>query len=443
MQDNAKTALVVDDSKLARYVLKEMLLDLGMKVETADSGEEALGYLAAHQPDLIFMDHIMPGMDGLQALKAIKEETKTHAIPVLMYTSKRDESYREEAKKLGAVGVLPKKLKPSQLERILTQLNMIVERPKEEATINLKSQAAITAASQKKVSNALETLASNASEELEKDTMRALFAQLLNEQRDAIQQDQEKLIKSMKGKKAANNASFLAWPGILAPITVLALVILAIIPWFMSFSGQSDNSVNLKSQVIEQQKQMQDLKQSVEELKKLTLQKKRLQHNERYTAIQWALNRDTQIAYSEGLYGEKSLLLASELIEHLNAMQFKGNVRMRFHSGLFCEQTLNDDRKIMAPANTPFSECSIATEEEFKERIEPSIGFINFLSEAKTQFPDIHIMIEEMGSQQPSFPYPEMSEVQFAGEWNRIAMKNHRLEIALEARTTDGMIGQL
>jgi CheY-like chemotaxis protein len=67
-----KTALVVDDSKLARYVLKEMLIDLSIKVETAESAEEALGSLSAFRPDVIFMDHMMPGMDGFQAVQAIK-----------------------------------------------------------------------------------------------------------------------------------------------------------------------------------------------------------------------------------------------------------------------------------------------------------------------------------------------------------------------------------
>ena len=116
-----KTALVVDDSKLARYVLKEMLIGFGIKVETSESAEEALGSLSAFRPDVIFMDHMMPGMDGFQAVQAIKNDPKTATIPILMYTSKDDGMYVSQARALGAVGVLPKKLKPVQLEKVLIQ----------------------------------------------------------------------------------------------------------------------------------------------------------------------------------------------------------------------------------------------------------------------------------------------------------------------------------
>ena len=120
-----KTALVVDDSKLARYVLKEMLLELGLQVETAESAEEALGSLSAFRPDVIFMDHMMPGMDGFQAVQAIKNDPKTAMIPILMYTSKDGGVYVSQARALGAVGVLPKKLKPVQLEKVLMQLRLV------------------------------------------------------------------------------------------------------------------------------------------------------------------------------------------------------------------------------------------------------------------------------------------------------------------------------
>ena len=120
-----RVALVVDDSKLARYVLKEMLLDLGIKVETAESAEEALGSLSAFKPDVIFMDHMMPGMDGFQAVQAIKSDPKTASIPILMYTSKDEGVYVNQARALGAVGVLPKKLKPVQLQEVLVQLRLV------------------------------------------------------------------------------------------------------------------------------------------------------------------------------------------------------------------------------------------------------------------------------------------------------------------------------
>ncbi|UCE77836.1 MAG: response regulator, partial [Gammaproteobacteria bacterium] len=59
-----KRALVVDDSKSARLVLRRMLEKHGIAVETVESARAALDFLGNQRPDVIFMDHMMPGMDG-------------------------------------------------------------------------------------------------------------------------------------------------------------------------------------------------------------------------------------------------------------------------------------------------------------------------------------------------------------------------------------------
>mgnify|MGYP001248739291 FL=1 len=92
-----------------------MLADQDLRVETAESAEAALLFLATHRPDVIFMDHMMPGMDGFQAVKAIKENPATATIPVMMYTSQSGELYVGQARALGAVGVLPKQIKPVEV----------------------------------------------------------------------------------------------------------------------------------------------------------------------------------------------------------------------------------------------------------------------------------------------------------------------------------------
>ena len=66
-----KTALIVDDSKSARVVLKRVLETHDLDVDTTESAEEALDYLIGNRPDVIFMDHLMPGMDGFEAVSAI------------------------------------------------------------------------------------------------------------------------------------------------------------------------------------------------------------------------------------------------------------------------------------------------------------------------------------------------------------------------------------
>ena len=102
-----------------------MLADHDLRVETAESAEAALEFLALHRPDVIFMDHMMPGMDGFQAVKAIKENPATATIPVMMYTSQSGELYVGQARALGAVGVLPKQIKPVEVREVLRSLHLL------------------------------------------------------------------------------------------------------------------------------------------------------------------------------------------------------------------------------------------------------------------------------------------------------------------------------
>jgi CheY-like chemotaxis protein len=123
-----KRALVVDDSKSARVVLSRMLEKYGIEVDSAESAESALDYLKDHHPDVIFMDHLMPGMDGLQAVREIKANPDLAGIPVMMYTSQEGEIYGGQARASGAVGVLPKSIRPIDVTKALYQLQLLPER---------------------------------------------------------------------------------------------------------------------------------------------------------------------------------------------------------------------------------------------------------------------------------------------------------------------------
>jgi CheY-like chemotaxis protein len=107
----AKRALVVDDSKSARIFLTALLEQHALEVDAAETAEQAIDYLTRHRPDVIFMDHLMPGMDGFQAVQAIKSNPRTATIPILMYTSQEGELYLGQARALGAMGVLPKQVR--------------------------------------------------------------------------------------------------------------------------------------------------------------------------------------------------------------------------------------------------------------------------------------------------------------------------------------------
>ena len=98
---SSKRALVVDDSKSARAFLSRILERHEITVDAAESAEAAIDYLTRNRPDVIFMDHMMPGMDGFQAVQSIKNNPRTSAIPILMYTSQEGDLYLGQARALG------------------------------------------------------------------------------------------------------------------------------------------------------------------------------------------------------------------------------------------------------------------------------------------------------------------------------------------------------
>ncbi|MEO8064218.1 MAG: response regulator [Pseudomonadota bacterium] len=125
---SAKRALVVDDSKSARAFLSRILERHEIAVDAAESAEAAIDYLTRHKPDVIFMDHMMPGMDGFQAVQSIKNNPRTSTIPILMYTSQEGDLYLGQARVLGAEGVLPKQIKQADVTKMLYQLRLVSDR---------------------------------------------------------------------------------------------------------------------------------------------------------------------------------------------------------------------------------------------------------------------------------------------------------------------------
>jgi len=115
-------ALVVDDSSTSRMLLTKILRKMDIHCEQASSGEDAISQLSWYHPDFIFLDHIMPGMDGFETLKVIKGRPDTKNIPVIMYTSQHAHKYYEEAHALGAAGVISKQVDRDKLYLMINRL---------------------------------------------------------------------------------------------------------------------------------------------------------------------------------------------------------------------------------------------------------------------------------------------------------------------------------
>tara|TARA_R110002049_G_scaffold77563_6_gene198376 strand:+ start:766 stop:1131 length:366 start_codon:yes stop_codon:yes gene_type:complete len=114
-----KKILVVDDSPTERFALTEVLTANGFEVVSAENGEDAVVKSKAELPDLILMDVVMPGMNGYQATRTISRDEATRAIPIIICTTKGQETDRIWGMRQGAHDYLVKPIDHTELlERI-------------------------------------------------------------------------------------------------------------------------------------------------------------------------------------------------------------------------------------------------------------------------------------------------------------------------------------
>jgi twitching motility two-component system response regulator PilH len=107
--------LVVDDSATERYFLSDILIKNGFSVSTAENGEEALLKVKADRPQLILMDVVMPGQNGFQVTRAINRNPETQDVPIIMCTSKGQETDRIWGLRQGARDYIVKPVDPQEL----------------------------------------------------------------------------------------------------------------------------------------------------------------------------------------------------------------------------------------------------------------------------------------------------------------------------------------
>ena len=120
-----KTIMIVDDQPHVRQLVEISLRRDDWRVVAVESGEAAIAQASAQPPDLVIMDIMMPGgMDGFQAIEALKRHPATAACPVLVLTAKSQESERRRSLDLGAAGYLAK---PFKLATLIAQVEKLLQ----------------------------------------------------------------------------------------------------------------------------------------------------------------------------------------------------------------------------------------------------------------------------------------------------------------------------
>ena len=111
-----RNVLIVDDSKTELMFLSEMLKKAGFAVTTAENAEDAQRRLEQAKPDLILMDVVMPGQNGFQLTRAISRDPRYTDIPIIMCTSKNQETDRVWGMRQGARDYITKPVDPAELQ---------------------------------------------------------------------------------------------------------------------------------------------------------------------------------------------------------------------------------------------------------------------------------------------------------------------------------------
>jgi len=107
--------LLVDDSKTELLALSDMLSKRGYEVRTAENGEDAMRRLSEEKPDLILMDVVMPGQNGFQLTRAITRDPQFADVPVIICTSKNQETDKVWGMRQGAKDYVVKPVDADEL----------------------------------------------------------------------------------------------------------------------------------------------------------------------------------------------------------------------------------------------------------------------------------------------------------------------------------------
>ena len=416
-----------------------MLADQELRVETAESAEAALEYLTAHRPDVIFMDHMMPGMDGFQAVKAIKENPATATIPVMMYTSQSGELYVGQARALGAVGVLPKQIKPVEVREVLRSLHLLPG----DAPPAPSRRAGDTPGL-----SSLESVNSPADwsdlhrwlQEMLADHNRALRADLETTVSRVLV---ERLPPAGEMAPAATRLPF--WPAG-ALIATLAAVAATFVWLHLDSEAQwravTRQNMGLLSEL--NALRASDVVEASNAVARPALAtgagaagSAAADPAGLAAALEWSVNQGASYPPDALPFDDVRLGKLTGLLDRLATLDFRGTVRLEGHVGDFCMRRATDGSWSMAADDLPMSRCErlgMPPDEARTESGRQSVAFANYLAELGVTGGQVRVELEPLGNTRPLVAYPLVTDGMTAGEWNIVARQNHRVEVKLAAK---------
>jgi CheY-like chemotaxis protein len=452
-----KRALVVDDSKSARVILSRMLEKYDIEVDMAESAEQAMEYLKSNRPDAIFMDHLMPGMDGLQAVQAIKGNPQTAMIPIMMYTSQEGELYVGQARALGAMGVLPKQVRPVDVSKVLYELHLLPDRRDMTeaalAPVELEDGApverapAAAAGATVDWGRRVELAVKDQAVDVRRFIVASLdsfAARIVSDVRDALPAPALEPLPVVPPRAAPS-----MWPWV-AGILAVSLVAMAFAAsWLMArgdvAKAQADIA-GLTAANTELQRARVDLSATIKDLTAdLATATATSAAGAPLTAASAGAafaSRVEPVPYGEIPFDRSRVDVLRELLSKLEAQGFHGVVKITSLAGLFCLSGNTADGFAPAAASVPAGKCDLIGnpfDESLSGQQRQSLAFANLIAGVRQRTSGaITVSIENAGSARASTPYPTRTEALTAGEWNRAAAINNRVEFVAESGANTG-----
>ena len=440
---SAKRALVVDDSKSARVVLSRMLEKYGIEVDTAESAESALDYLGRRRPDAIFMDHLMPGMDGLEAVKLIKSDPVTATIPVMMYTSQEGELYVGRARAAGAVGVLPKTIKPIDVTKVLFQLKLLPDRrdrspsalqPVDEAGQPSAPLAAdlpeAVQVADGRLRGVVAALLKEQSLELRRfivSTLESHSQRLVAELRPAQQEVPEPVPVPSPPEPGSEGRPW-GWIVALAAL-VVALAVLGALYWQ---SLQTAREVERARARLEMESA--SLRSTLDEVRagRAASVSSRLAASAPEPRVEVI-----GVPYGEAPLAPERVEAVRSLVAGLESSGFRGTVTIETVPGIFCLSGSAEAGYAPASPNLPAADCSHRGnpfDESLTGAARQPVAFANLVASLRRRTEGgIGLTLVQGSPDHTVVGYPSL-ETATAGTWNEAASTNNRLEITVVAR---------
>lgn len=341
-----------------------------MAVDAVDSAESGLEYLADTHPDLIFMDHLMPGLDGFEAVKRIRSNPALAHIPIVMYTSRGGDIYVGQARALGADDLLRKPPTADELDGVLERLESRGQLAVEAGTADLGVESEEPGVEVSEPHSPMPQPVEHIGD-------------------DRATGDADEIPPASPGSSAAP----VGW--------WLAAVASVLVVWLLFAAGGRSPAVDADSLAAD---------------------------------LQWLGNRGATYAFGDVPFSDSRLAVVERVVDALHGAGVKARVRLRAHVGQFCRVKGSHGDMALPRPSVPVESCDVIgyspdEAQRLSQRMSPR--FQAWLNEHDGT-DGVDVEIDPVGVADPLFNYPPQQQIRTAGDWNRIAALNNRVEMIVE-----------